>query len=133
MNNASWWERATKVLPGGVNSPVRSFKSVPGEPLFFKKAAGCRFTDEDGRSYIDWCLSWGPLILGHADPRVIEAVSDRLHKGLSFDIKAGEIVGFAGLIGAGRSELFASRPVPSRRPDHPADRERRNAGRPSVC
>jgi porphobilinogen synthase len=56
----SWWERAQKVMPGGVNSPVRSFKSVPGDPLFFKEAAGCRFTDADGKSYLDWCLSWGP-------------------------------------------------------------------------
>ena len=68
MSNASWWERAQKVMPGGVNSPVRSFKSVPGDPLFFRSAQGCRFTDEDGKSYIDWCLSWGPLILGTPMP-----------------------------------------------------------------
>ncbi len=84
MSNASWWERAVKVLPGGVNSPVRSFKSVPGDPLFFQKAKGCRFTDEDGRSYIDWCLSWGPLILGHADPDVQAAIEEALHEGASF-------------------------------------------------
>ena len=84
MSNASWWERARKVLPGGVNSPVRSFKSVPGDPLFFRKAAGCRFTDEDGRSYVDWCLSWGPLILGHADPEVHAAIQEALAEGASF-------------------------------------------------
>jgi len=84
MSNASWWERATKVLPGGVNSPVRSFNSVPGDPLFFKNAAGCRFTDEDDKSYIDWCLSWGPLILGHADPEVHAAALEAMGEGASF-------------------------------------------------
>ncbi len=84
MSNASWWERAQKVMPGGVNSPVRSFKSVPGEPLFFREAAGSRFTDEDGKSYIDWCLSWGPLILGHADPDVHAAAREAMDEGASF-------------------------------------------------
>ncbi len=83
-SNASWWERAEKVLPGGVNSPVRAFKSVPGDPLMFKKAAGCRFTDEDGNQYIDWCLSWGPMILGHADPDVEAAAIEALREGASF-------------------------------------------------
>ena len=83
-SNASWWARAQKVLPGGVNSPVRSFKSVPGDPLFFKEAKGCRFTDEDGKQYIDWCLSWGPLILGHADPEVHAAALEAVNEGASF-------------------------------------------------
>jgi glutamate-1-semialdehyde 2,1-aminomutase len=83
-SNASWWERAEKVLPGGVNSPVRAFKSVPGDPLVFNKAAGCRFTDEDGNQYIDWCLSWGPLILGHADPDVEAAAIEAVREGASF-------------------------------------------------
>ena len=84
VSNASWWERAQKVMPGGVNSPVRSFKSVPGDPLFFRSAKGCRFTDEDGKSYIDWCLSWGPLILGHADPDVHAAALAAMNEGASF-------------------------------------------------
>jgi len=84
MTNASWWERAEKVLPGGVNSPVRAFKSVPGDPLVFNKAAGCRFTDEDGNQYIDWCLSWGPMILGHADPDVEAAAIEAVREGASF-------------------------------------------------
>ncbi len=84
MSNLQWWERAQKVMPGGVNSPVRSFKSVPGEPLFFKDASGCRFHDEDGKSYIDWCLSWGPLILGHADPDVHAAAIEAVNEGASF-------------------------------------------------
>ena len=84
MSNSSWWERAVKVLPGGVNSPVRAFKSVPGDPLVFNKAAGCHFTDEDGKEYIDWCLSWGPMILGHADPDVEAAAIEAVREGASF-------------------------------------------------
>lgn len=84
MSNAAWWERAVKVLPGGVNSPVRSFKSVPGDPLFFRSANGSRFTDEDGHSCIDWCMSWGPLILGHADPEVHAAAAEAMAEGASF-------------------------------------------------
>jgi len=84
MSNASWWERAVKVLPGGVNSPVRAFKSVPGDPLFFKRAGGCRFVDEDGKEYIDYCLSWGPMILGHADPDVEAAAIEAMQEGASF-------------------------------------------------
>jgi glutamate-1-semialdehyde 2,1-aminomutase len=72
------------VLPGGVNSPVRAFKSVPGDPVFFKNARGCRFTDEDGREYVDWCLSWGPMILGHAHPEVEEAAFEAIREGASF-------------------------------------------------
>jgi len=84
MSNSSWWERAEKVLPGGVNSPVRAFNSVPGDPLMFKKAGGCRFTDEDGKEYIDWCLSWGPMILGHANAEVEAAAIEAVREGASF-------------------------------------------------
>lgn len=84
MSNSTWWERAQKVIPGGVNSPVRAFKSVPGDPLFFQKAAGCRFTDEDGKEYIDWCLSWGPMILGHANEEVEAAAFEAIKEGASF-------------------------------------------------
>ena len=84
MSNAGWWERAQKVLPGGVNSPVRAFKSVPGDPVFFRNAKGCRFTDEDGKEYIDWCLSWGPMILGHADEEVEAAALEAIGEGTSF-------------------------------------------------
>ncbi len=82
--NASWWERAERVLPGGVNSPVRAFKSVPGDPLMFKNANGCHFTDEDGKRYIDWCLSWGPMILGHANAEVEAAAIEAVREGASF-------------------------------------------------
>jgi len=84
MSNASWWERAEKVLPGGVNSPVRAFRSVPGDPIFFAKASGSRFIDEDGRSFIDYCQSWGPMILGHDDPEVREAIVEAVGEGASF-------------------------------------------------
>ena len=61
---------ANKMFPGGVNSPVRAFKSVGGTPLFMKKGEGCHIWDEDDNRYIDFCCSWGPLILGHANPNV---------------------------------------------------------------
>jgi glutamate-1-semialdehyde 2,1-aminomutase len=75
---------AQRHIPGGVNSPVRAFRGVGGDPVFFESAAGPYVFDVDGKRYVDYVGSWGPMILGHADPRVIEAVSDRLHKGLSF-------------------------------------------------
>lgn len=83
-SNAAWWERAQAVLPGGVNSPVRAFKSVPGDPVFFQSARGAHFTDEDGRDYLDYCQSWGPMILGHADPDVEAAIVEAVAEGCSF-------------------------------------------------
>jgi glutamate-1-semialdehyde 2,1-aminomutase len=64
-----WYERAQRLMPGGVSSPVRAFRSVGGSPVYFREAAGARFVDEDGNFYVDYCMSWGPLILGHAHPR----------------------------------------------------------------
>ena len=75
---------AQRVIPGGVNSPVRAFASVGGEPVFFKSAKGARFQSEDGREFIDYVGSWGPMILGHAHPDVIEAVVATAQTGLSF-------------------------------------------------
>jgi glutamate-1-semialdehyde 2,1-aminomutase len=72
------------MIPGGVNSPVRAFKSVGGTPVFLSRAKGSRFWDIDGNEYIDFCQSWGPLILGHTDERVVEAVREAACKGLSF-------------------------------------------------
>lgn len=77
-------DAAIKVFPGGVNSPVRAFKSVGGSPLFISKAHGSRIVDVDGREYIDYVGSWGPMILGHADPDVIAAVQRAAADGLSF-------------------------------------------------
>ncbi len=78
------YEEACRLMPAGVNSPVRAFRSVGGEPIFHASAAGCRITDVDGRSYIDYVGSWGPLILGHAHPAVVEAVASTAARGLSF-------------------------------------------------
>ena len=78
------FESAQRHIPGGVNSPVRAFKGVGGDPVFVDSAAGPYLFDADGRRYIDYVGSWGPMILGHAHPEVIQAVADTIHKGLSF-------------------------------------------------
>ena len=75
---------AQKYIPGGVNSPVRAFKSVGGTPIFIKEAKGAYLYDEDGKKYIDYINSWGPMLLGHAYPPVIEAVIEKTRKGTSF-------------------------------------------------
>src|ERR1700736_2368861 len=80
----SLYQEACKYIPGGVNSPVRAFRSVGGEPIFFKKGAGSAVIAADGRSYIDYVGSWGPMILGHAHPKVIAAVQAVAADGLSF-------------------------------------------------
>jgi glutamate-1-semialdehyde 2,1-aminomutase len=78
------YERATRVIPGGVNSPVRAFRAVGGSPLFFVSGRGAYLTDADGRSYLDLVCSWGPLILGHAHPAVVEAVAEACRHGTTF-------------------------------------------------
>lgn len=78
------FEKSQRLIPGGVNSPVRAFRSVGGTPIFFKKAHGAYLTDVDGNQYIDYVGSWGPAILGHAHPDVIRAVQERAVDGLSF-------------------------------------------------
>jgi glutamate-1-semialdehyde 2,1-aminomutase len=75
---------AQRYIPGGVNSPVRAFKSVGGQPLFIKRAKGCRLYDVDGNSFIDYVLSWGPMILGHAPPTVIRAIARAAAHGTSY-------------------------------------------------
>lgn len=80
----SWFDRAQACIPGGVNSPVRACKSVNGKPIFFEKASGAHFTDVDGNTFIDFCMSWGPLILGHADPDVVASVQEAATRGLSY-------------------------------------------------
>ena len=78
------FERSQALIPGGVNSPVRAFRAVGGTPVFFREGRGSRLVDEDGRQYIDYVGSWGPLILGHADPDVLAAVNAAAARGLSF-------------------------------------------------
>ena len=82
--SAELFERAKGVLPGGVNSPVRAFRAVGGTPFFVASAAGCRLTDVDGTSYVDYVCSWGPLILGHAHPAVLEAVRQAAERGWTY-------------------------------------------------
>lgn len=78
------FDEATRVIPGGVNSPVRSWRSVGGSPVFIQRGRGATVTDADGVSYMDFVGSWGPLILGHAHPRVVEAIGERAKAGTSF-------------------------------------------------
>ncbi|MGO0122848.1 glutamate-1-semialdehyde 2,1-aminomutase [Desulfothermobacter acidiphilus] len=82
--SARLWEEAQRYLPGGVNSPVRAFKAVGGTPLFLERGEGARIYDVDGRSYIDYVGSWGPLVLGHAHPKVVEALTQQAARGTSF-------------------------------------------------
>ena len=82
--NDQLFEQSQKVIPGGVNSPVRAFRSVGGTPRFFSRGQGSRVWDADGKSYLDYVGSWGPLILGHADPDVVRAVQETAALGLSF-------------------------------------------------
>jgi len=78
------FERAIEIMPGGVNSPVRAFRAVGGTPRFIKSATGATITDVDGRTYIDYVGSWGPMILGHADPEVVAALQEAATRGTSF-------------------------------------------------
>ncbi|MFH0974250.1 MAG: glutamate-1-semialdehyde 2,1-aminomutase [Spirochaetota bacterium] len=83
-NSIELYNKALALMPGGVNSPVRAFKSVGGNPIFVKRGAGSRIFDEDDNEYIDYCMSWGPLILGHADEDVVQAVIEAAKNGTSF-------------------------------------------------
>ncbi|MDE2449817.1 MAG: glutamate-1-semialdehyde 2,1-aminomutase [Gammaproteobacteria bacterium] len=82
--SAQLYERACRVIPGGVNSPVRAFRAVGGTPLFFVSGRGAHLTDADGRVYLDLVCSWGPLILGHAHPAVVESVARACSQGTTF-------------------------------------------------
>ncbi len=84
MNNNELFTRAAKVIPGGVNSPVRAFRSVGGTPPFIREASGSKMVDSEGRAYIDYVCSWGPMILGHAHPDVVAAIREAAGKGASF-------------------------------------------------
>src|SRR6478735_8527818 len=83
-NSKSLFERAQLSIPGGVNSPVRAFKSVGGTPVFMKSAKGAYMFDEDGNRFIDYINSWGPMILGHAYQPGVDAVVERAKSGTSF-------------------------------------------------
>ena len=83
-HSSNLFKKAQKHIPGGVNSPVRAFKGVGGDPVFFHRGEGPYLFDEDDNRYVDYVGSWGPLILGHCDEDVIEAVEEAIHDGLSF-------------------------------------------------
>jgi glutamate-1-semialdehyde 2,1-aminomutase len=84
LKSEDLFRKALRLMPGGVNSPVRAFRAVGGEPLFVASGKGARITDVEGRSYLDYVLSWGPLILGHCHPQVMEALARVLETGTSF-------------------------------------------------
>ncbi len=96
--SSALFERAVRVTPGGVNSPVRAFRAVGGDPFFVDHAEGCRLTDVDGNEYIDYVLSWGPLILGHAHPQVVAAISDAAARGTSYGTPTEQEIELAELI-----------------------------------
>lgn len=97
-HNQQLFEKSQQLIPGGVNSPVRAFRSVGGTPIFFKKGLGSRLWDADGKEYIDYINSWGPMILGHAHPEVIAAVQQAAANSLSFGAPTGLELEMAELI-----------------------------------
>ena len=102
--SAELYRRALELMPGGVNSPVRAMGSIGRDPIFVDRASGCEITDADGNTYIDWVCSWGPLILGHANPGVVDAVVAAAAKGTSYGAATeGEV-----LLAEAVTERFAS-------------------------
>ncbi|MBT6148398.1 MAG: aminotransferase class III-fold pyridoxal phosphate-dependent enzyme, partial [Gemmatimonadetes bacterium] len=81
QQSQDYYERAVKVIPGGVNSPVRAFRAVGGDPLFIRDARGAHITDADGHEYVDYVGSWGPMVLGHRPPVVTDAIRRILERG----------------------------------------------------
>lgn len=96
--NQTLFEKSLALIPGGVNSPVRAFRSVGGTPIFFKKGLGSKLWDVDGKEYIDYINSWGPMIVGHAHPAVIKAVQEVAANSLSFGAPTGLELEMAELI-----------------------------------
>src|SRR5438045_8696927 len=98
-HSADLFARATKRVPGGVNSPVRAFRNVGGEPFFVARAKGAKIWDVDGNEYIDYVGSWGPAILGHAPEVVVDAVRDGATRGCSYgtpnplEVETAEVLG----------------------------------------
>ncbi|NLY95737.1 MAG: glutamate-1-semialdehyde 2,1-aminomutase [Myxococcales bacterium] len=92
------FERAKRLIPGGVNSPVRAFKAVGGSPVFIREAKGAKLVGEDGQEYVDYVGSWGPMILGHGHPEVQKAVAEQLEKGVSYGAPTRAEVEFADVL-----------------------------------
>ena len=93
MNNINksleLFKEAELLMPGGVNSPVRAFKNINGNPIFFEKAKGAYLYDADGNEYIDYIGSWGPMIMGHSHPKIVEAVKNQVELGTSYGAPTG--------------------------------------------
>ncbi|MEI6810279.1 MAG: aminotransferase class III-fold pyridoxal phosphate-dependent enzyme, partial [bacterium] len=98
MTSKQLFKRATRVIPGGVNSPVRAFNAVGGDPVFVEKGKGSRIWTADGKTLTDFCGSWGPLILGHARDEVIDAIRKAAAQGTTFGINTRREVEFAELL-----------------------------------
>jgi glutamate-1-semialdehyde 2,1-aminomutase len=98
IKSRALFNRAKRLMPGGVNSPVRAFRAVGGTPLFIKSAKGSKIYDVDGNEYIDYVLSWGPMILGHAHPKVIKALQKAAEKGTSYGAPTHLEIELAGMI-----------------------------------
>ncbi|MBX6363980.1 MAG: glutamate-1-semialdehyde 2,1-aminomutase [Gemmatimonadetes bacterium] len=96
--SAELFRRAQELIPGGVNSPVRAFRAVGGEPFFVDRAEGARVWDVDGNEYVDYVLSWGAILLGHAHPAVVRAVQEAATRGTSYGIPTGAEVELAELV-----------------------------------
>src|SRR5689334_22427101 len=97
-NSEAAFLKAKQVMPGGVSSPVRAFKAVGGTPLFIKEAEGCHVVDADGNKYIDYVGSYGPMIVGHANERVVAALSKAIGRGTSYGAPTEAEVQLAGMI-----------------------------------
>jgi len=113
MDSANLFKAAARVIPGGVNSPVRAFRGVGGEPFFVASAEGARLTDVDGRSYLDFVGSWGPMILGHAARPVVEAVTAAVSRGTSYGAPTPGEVDLAEMITAAYPSMEMVRLVSS--------------------
>ncbi|HEY5615454.1 MAG TPA: aminotransferase class III-fold pyridoxal phosphate-dependent enzyme, partial [Bacteroidota bacterium] len=98
QNSEKLFQKALNVMPGGVNSPVRAFKSVGRSPIFISRAQGSRIWDVDRNEYIDYVGSWGPMILGHAHPEILEAVQKVMMDGTSFGAATEREIEMAELI-----------------------------------
>src|SRR6184192_3829169 len=112
-DSKSLFEAASRLIPGGVNSPVRAFRGVGGEPFFVARGEGARIWDVDGRSYLDFLGSWGPLILGHAAPSVVAAIADAAARGTSYGTPTGLEVEMAEAITAAYPSIELVRLVSS--------------------
>src|SRR5574341_2057503 len=107
------FEAAQRVIPGGVNSPVRAFRGVGGTPVFVARAEGARVVDVDGRSYLDFLGSWGPLILGHAAPAIVETLTETARRGTSYGAPTANEVEMAERISRAVPSMEMVRPVSS--------------------